>query len=400
MHPSNEIRLFEAHRSQGQLMERMMNYIANRPYHGPKTLMDNAISAVTLAHQGRIRCSETLTANARPFYGNALRMLNAALTSDGPGFSDDTLSATVLLSVFEMLSSNISVPWVRHAGGVAALIKIRGPTMHRTGCGRDVFLAYRDTLLHHAFETNSACFLDEPQWRKLSKDIQRDYHASGQVGQNVRFYHSTEMFYAELAKLPAMVRDVRNLPNLVREATIDGKAVIFSLMADIKMLKTKLCNALGKCQNGLEDIGFTIVTEVSNEPIFPAAHHYANSAVGRLYINYYSTSIMINLLLKELEHDTENCAQYDVENEKHAMHCCQSVLYMHQFKFVGTITNAIGLHMSLLVFRDGTRRSWIVQKLHKLGASRAAAAKEIPSHHPDDGIPGLRQAVQRAESMV
>ena len=139
MAPSNSIRLFEAHMSQRSLMERMMTSLANRPYNQHETLLDNAIRAVTVAHQGRIQHSETLVANARPFYGKALRLLNAALPNSHEGASNDLLSATVLLSVFEMISSDVSVPYIQHAGGVAALIRIRGPTMHRTGYGRNIF---------------------------------------------------------------------------------------------------------------------------------------------------------------------------------------------------------------------------------------------------------------------
>ena len=117
-------------------------------------------------------------------------------------------------------------------------------------------------------------------------------------------------------------------------------------------------------------------------------------------MTYYFTSIMTNLLLRELEHDAKQSEQHEAENEKYAVQCCQSFSYMQQFKFIGSVANAVGLQISLLVFRDQARRSWIVQRLQDLAASRAAVAKKIPPHNPDDGIPGIRIAVQQAESMI
>ena len=63
-----------------------------------------AIRAISIAHLGRKACDEALTQTSRRVYGKALVKLNGALQDRDEGLSSDTLSATVLLSFYEILN--------------------------------------------------------------------------------------------------------------------------------------------------------------------------------------------------------------------------------------------------------------------------------------------------------
>lgn len=128
--PSGQTYLSQAHRQHGRLMQRISSVTTSN------LLLNNAIRAVTLAHMGRSQQSSIFGASAMPFYGKALRLLNTALPDGEKGLSDETLAATILLSWYEMFSSGFGVPWIKHAGGAATLIKMRGPARHRTGMQR------------------------------------------------------------------------------------------------------------------------------------------------------------------------------------------------------------------------------------------------------------------------
>ena len=54
---------------------------------------------------------------SRNYYGKALRLLNNDLQDVDKGMSSETLSATILLSFYEMFASDSDDSWIRHAGG-------------------------------------------------------------------------------------------------------------------------------------------------------------------------------------------------------------------------------------------------------------------------------------------
>ena len=63
-----------------------------------------AIRAISIAQLGKQANDEALTQTSRRVYGKALMKLNEALQDREEGLSSDTLSATVLLSIYEIFN--------------------------------------------------------------------------------------------------------------------------------------------------------------------------------------------------------------------------------------------------------------------------------------------------------
>lgn len=71
---------------------------------GASSVLDWAIRAISLPHLGRQVQDQSLIQMSLQIYGKALLKLNAALQDPIKGFASDSLSATILLSFYELLN--------------------------------------------------------------------------------------------------------------------------------------------------------------------------------------------------------------------------------------------------------------------------------------------------------
>lgn len=107
-------------------------------------------------------------------YNKALRAVQAALDDDKQRLTEETLCATELLAVFELLSENVQ-SWMHHASGAAQLIHLRGAQRFRSSeAGTALFMAHIGTTVMDAFLGNKACFLAEDGWTKLVQSVIQD----------------------------------------------------------------------------------------------------------------------------------------------------------------------------------------------------------------------------------
>ncbi|CAK7207461.1 hypothetical protein SEUCBS139899_010271 [Sporothrix eucalyptigena] len=106
-------------------------------------------------------------------YNKALRAVQAALEDDTQRLTEETLCATELLAVFELLNENVP-SWMHHAGGAAQLIQIRGAHRFRSESGTALFMAHIGTTVMDAFLRNKACFLEETGWKELMRTVIRE----------------------------------------------------------------------------------------------------------------------------------------------------------------------------------------------------------------------------------
>lgn len=107
-------------------------------------------------------------------YHKALRAVQAALEDETQRLTEETLCATELLAVFELLSENVQ-SWMHHAGGAARLIQIRGaPRFRASEYGTALFMAHIGTTVMDAFLGNKACFLAEDSWMQLMQSVIQD----------------------------------------------------------------------------------------------------------------------------------------------------------------------------------------------------------------------------------
>ncbi|KAF2675862.1 hypothetical protein K458DRAFT_323572 [Lentithecium fluviatile CBS 122367] len=109
--------------------------------YGFHPLIATTMTALGLAGAANLLKDAALKIEAMKWYLNALHMTNQALASPTQVKSDNTLFATLLLSVFESTSNETSlIAWANHVAGSASLLRMRGKTQFATPAGRRMYL--------------------------------------------------------------------------------------------------------------------------------------------------------------------------------------------------------------------------------------------------------------------
>ena len=78
-------------------------------------------------------------------YNQGLNAMQHALSNPKVAYSDETLAACVLLSMYEIFECPAAARsgYLSHYAGCAKLVQLRGPEAHRSGMAHGVFLAFR-----------------------------------------------------------------------------------------------------------------------------------------------------------------------------------------------------------------------------------------------------------------
>ena len=232
------------------------------PVTGTHTLLDQSVRACTLAHVGRLHRSNTFMHEAQVHYGSALRHLNDALRDPSRGLASEALGSTILLSIFEMFMSNSNQSWVRHADGVVTLMKLRGPHRHRIGIDREMFLAYRRTLVSQAMQSNQKTFLNEPEWRQLSRDVHDDIRRSGVFADivNSEIFEVDQLFFLESATLCDLCHDLRHVGRLAQMSGKDAVDITSRLVISASSCRRTIKSLLRRLKTAIKGAGHETIT--------------------------------------------------------------------------------------------------------------------------------------------
>jgi len=361
---------------------------------GSNALLDSAIRSVSLAHLGRLNNEDVFVNEARPHYGKALRLLNSALTDRTKYLNNETLCAVMLLSFYEMLVNDSNEPWIKHAGGAGALMKIRGPQRHRYGFGREMFLAYRHTIIIEAFQRDQACFLNEPEWRKVSREIHEDIRAQGIQEPRMRIFDVAEDLYSVMASIPVLFRDARSL----RDAGKTNSASLAHrkyLLERMKENRLQLKATFIQFRDMLAKAGHAQTSYLSGDDVIPFYYAYMNLFVASSFTGYWTILVLLNALIQELESSPETASMYLVENREAAYECCRTAEYMLTSSVLGPFFAIFALRVCLLVFQSGSpERDWVIKRLFHIGNTRMGMAKHIPGFIPGTPMPLVRHSFQ------
>jgi hypothetical protein len=369
-------------------MRNHQNWLSQLPGLFGSRLLDTAVRAVSLIHLGRIQRSEELVQESRQFYGNALHLLNKALTDDKTGMSKETLSATVLLSFYEMFASNSNRSWVQHSGGAALLMRIRGPQRHLTGLDRDIYLAYRHTIIIDAFMRDEACFLAEPEWLDMAKKVHDDLQGSLSDAR-LDIYNLAEEFYLEHLQTPGTLKDSRSLDRARKQMTTEEFAVhVEMILARARMHRANLKSINLRLRAALSKQGLETAVVPTNDPVFPTQYVFPNVFVASTNTGHWTIMIILNLILKEIEKSVapEKHALYLMENREMCREICRTTPFMLTSSFLGPFFCIFALRLCLMVFEPGPERAWVVRKLREIGQTHMRMASDIPVFDPERGF--------------
>ena len=252
-----------------------------------------AIRAMSLAFLGRQARDENLVQNSRLIYGRTLLKLNKSLQDPEEGLASDTLSATVLLTFYEMLNCTENDSWVRHAGGAARLIQVRGVDRHQTGIDRAIFLACRYAIVIASFQTGERCFLSAAPWRRLSQEI----HNSS-LNRNA-YDDAREAFFQEIVQHPGYVmeavtymasggRDPLVLQDLVRRG--------HTHRSNHQAIYNRFIETLKEAGQEPREVPSSV-----EDKVFPIVYQFPGIVVASKFCSYWSLLKILNFALIGLE---------------------------------------------------------------------------------------------------
>ena len=252
-----------------------------------------AIRAMSLSFLGRQARDENLVQNSRLIYGRTLLKLNKSLQDPEEGLASDTLSATVLLTFYEMLNCTENNSWVRHAGGASRLMQVRGVARHRNDFDRAIFVACRYTIVLESFQTGKHCFLSLAPWRKLSWEI-RNFSPNRCAYEDAR-----EDFFQEIVQHPGYVmeavtymasggRDRSVLQDLVRRG--------HTHRSNHHAIYNRFIETLREARQEPREVPPSV-----DDKVFPVVYQFPGIIVASTFCSYWSLLKILNVALIGLE---------------------------------------------------------------------------------------------------
>lgn len=355
------------------------------PLTGTNPLLDAAVRAVTLVHIGRLNNSEPFIMESRPYYGQALKLLNNTLQDRKGGMSNETLCAVILLSFYEMFASDNNDSWIRHAGGVSALMRARGPQRHRHGFDREIFLAYRYTLIIESFQQDVPCFLAEPGWLKLSSQIHDELKTSGAARSRAEVFDLAEEYYASMVKLPEICAHARALWQ-ARQNNTPPPYSRAQVIDKLTQSRAHFKDTFSRFEEALKRTGAAPTIKVNHaDPLLGIEYEFINTFVSATYTGYWTVMVVLDLCLSGMHADDREMAKlYTSESENCALNICRCSAYMLTSSFLGPFFLIFGLRVAMLVFEEADRpeTQWIMRKLFDIGDRHMGIAKHVPGYRP------------------
>ncbi|KAH8909304.1 hypothetical protein BR93DRAFT_875887 [Coniochaeta sp. PMI_546] len=114
---------------------------------GSSAVLDHAALSLALAYFARLSGDQLVLRNAELSYAIALRSLTAAISDPDNRLASEVLCAVLLLGHYETIV-NRSHAWIRHAGGAARLMQLRGARRcYESAFEYSMFLACRGTIV-------------------------------------------------------------------------------------------------------------------------------------------------------------------------------------------------------------------------------------------------------------
>jgi hypothetical protein len=364
---------------------------------GTNKLLDNAVRAVTIAHLGRLESCNYFLSKARPFYGKALRLLSLALADPIESLSAEVLGATILLSLYEMFASNRDDSWLRHAGGAAALMRIRGAARHRHGFHQELYLAYRHTLIIEAARSRVHCFLEEPEWREVAEQMRGNVE-NCQGARQAEHFNAAHDFSAEYVLIPGLICDAANLKLSPGCSYGTGISMKRKITTRAEVLRANIKRIFARLTSTLRSLGQGPTSYASDDPIFPIYYHYPNIFVASLHNSYRAMLMLLNIVLREMDLRGPSAGLHQLETRGAALDCCRSECFMLQSAFIGPFSSINTLRLALVLLEPVKEREWVWRKLSNITATKMSMmGREFPRDFAKAPLLRIRVAVEELD---
>ncbi|RBR11693.1 hypothetical protein FVER53590_12998 [Fusarium verticillioides] len=137
------------------------------PRLGSSAALDHAALSLAWAYFAKLYGDPIALRNAEISYLRAVKSLAAALDDVKEQLSSNVLCATVLLGHFETFVK-VGYAWIRHAGGAARLMELRGSQRcYESAFEYSMFLACRGAIISEALTSGKPCILESEGWQNV-----------------------------------------------------------------------------------------------------------------------------------------------------------------------------------------------------------------------------------------
>ena len=153
-------------------------------------------------------------------YGKALRSVQDALKDEDALYSPETLCATHLIQLYEILELGPPAVWIAHTKGMHHLIRLRGPKRFTSRLERALLCTQFQHIFSQAFMQNQDCFFEQPEWQELLQQMIDDPSPS------CRGVHVS--LWKTIAPLPRLLRQTSDFV-LDTECHLDRNLIVTQL---------------------------------------------------------------------------------------------------------------------------------------------------------------------------
>jgi hypothetical protein len=115
---------------------------------GPTRIDYTALQCLAAAYFGRLHAnSPTIMSQGAKLYGKALQQLRSRIDNPATCHDPANVSATIGLTLYEMVAYDNEEGWIKHAGGIGILIEMMGPERFQEYSAHRYFLMSRPALV-------------------------------------------------------------------------------------------------------------------------------------------------------------------------------------------------------------------------------------------------------------
>ncbi|EAW09794.1 uncharacterized protein ACLA_040100 [Aspergillus clavatus NRRL 1] len=173
---------------------------------GQNAALDAAVFCITSVFMGRSHYDCTLQKSSREMYSKALVSLGGIIKHEEIMRSRESVSTSILLSMFEAYSQTKEDSWVQHAAGAALLMSLRGAKSHLTGFDRCLYLSFRSFLAAAAFIEGKPCLFEKPEWQALISEIRKQDMVDPRANATLSaLIDRTDRLFMEVVKIPGLM---------------------------------------------------------------------------------------------------------------------------------------------------------------------------------------------------
>ncbi|RDL36967.1 uncharacterized protein BP5553_04400 [Venustampulla echinocandica] len=134
---------------------------------GLNQALDNAVSCLCAIYRGTLSAPYLSHKPVYQSYVRALASLRLCLSDEAYRLEPETLCASILLQVCEIIVNDDRAEWSHLARGTARLLSARGSQRYTTDFEHAMLHAQLSHVIAQAVSFNEHCFLASPEWRPL-----------------------------------------------------------------------------------------------------------------------------------------------------------------------------------------------------------------------------------------